>query len=72
MAILTFEQVIAKQRLERQRISQAFDFWASSEKPATDSDEFFSICDQFEIEPGDLNDAIQDSVWDDQTQWHFC
>lgn len=42
------------------RLDDAFDIWKRSGKPAVDSSEFDSLCDDYSIEPWELQDIVDD------------
>jgi len=44
-----------------ERMERAFEEWQNAGKPAHKTDDFYAICDQYEIDDDDLADVIDDA-----------
>jgi hypothetical protein len=49
------------------RLADALAEWYMSDQPYVNCDEYFDICDRFDVDPSDLEDAILESQEDPDT-----
>ncbi len=53
------------------RLDECFEAWQLAGKPAIDSADFHALCDDYEIDSGDLQDAIGDLDNRDQVDVYY-